>query len=74
MKLFLATLALMGIAMLGMLVGVLVAGKRLKGSCGGLSAAMNADGERVCGICGQEVTAIDPGSCDQEVASVGPQP
>ena len=73
MKLFLVTLALMGIALLGMLIGVIVAGKRLKGSCGGLSAAMNSDGERVCGICGQEVGAIDPGSCEQEVVSTGPQ-
>jgi hypothetical protein len=73
LKLFLVTLALISLALLGMAVGVLVAGKRLKGSCGGLSAAMNADGERICGICGQEVGAIDPGSCEQGVAATGPR-
>jgi len=71
LKLFLVTLALMTLALLGMAIGVLVAGKRLKGSCGGLSAAMNASGERVCGICGQEVGSIDPNSCKPEVEPVG---
>ena len=74
MKLFLVTLALIVLALLGMAMGVLVAGKRLKGSCGGLSAAMNEQGERVCGICGQEVGSVDPGSCEQEVASASRQP
>jgi hypothetical protein len=57
-----------------MLAGVLLGRRRLKGSCGGLSAAMNENGERVCGICGQDVGAIDPGSCEQVAAATDGRP
>lgn len=40
-----------------MSVGYWVAGKKIKGSCGGLNAAVTNDaGEKVCGFCGIEVT------------------
>lgn len=39
-----------------MSVGYVFAGKRIKGSCGGLNAAMtNEQGKKVCGYCGVEV-------------------
>ena len=57
---YLAVFVVMGLALLGMSVGVIVAGKQIKGSCGGLSAITNDDGEKVCGICGQGV-----GSCEE---------
>ena len=68
MKLFLAALLLVGLALLGMTIGVLLGGRRLRGSCGGLSAVLQEDGSKVCGICGQEV-----GACE-EVAPVGSGP
>jgi len=39
MATFVATLAVFGIAVLAMAVGVLVQGKRLRGSCGGTGKA-----------------------------------
>ena len=59
MNTFFAVLALMSLAILGMSVGVLMGGKRLKGSCGGLSAITNEEGEKVCGICGQGVASCE---------------
>ena len=70
MKTFLAVLVLFAFAMLAMAVGVLFGGKRLKGSCGGLGAVLNADGEQVCGICGKDVATIDPGSCEEPSLTV----
>lgn len=40
-----------------MSVGYMFAGKTIKGSCGGINAAMtNDDGKKVCGLCGIEVS------------------
>ena len=43
MDTFLATLLLFGAAMLAMAVGVLISGRRLKGSCGGIGRACSCD-------------------------------
>lgn len=60
MNTFLAIFVLMSLALVGMSVGVLMGGKRLRGSCGGLSAATtNDEGEKVCGICGQGVASCE---------------
>lgn len=69
LKLVLVTLAFVSLAMLGMAIGVMLTGKRIKGSCGGIGAVMNDKGEKHCGICGQEVSGIPDGSCMEEVAS-----
>jgi hypothetical protein len=66
MTTFLAVLILMVLALVGMAAGVLLGGRRLKGSCGGLSAVTNEHGEQVCGICGQGV-----GTCDESEVTVG---
>jgi len=47
-------------------VGYWVAGKRIKGSCGGLNAAItNDDGQKVCGFCGIEVTDPSVQDCQK---------
>ena len=47
----------------GMAVGVIVSGRRITGSCGGLGAI---DGVDRCGICGQDLSAGPPSDCGRE--------
>ena len=56
MQTLLLTFALFGLVMLGMAVGVIFSGRRIKGSCGGLNAISGADH---CLVCKKE---IDPDS------------
>jgi hypothetical protein len=39
------------VAMLAMAVGVIVSGKRIQGSCGGLANMRDADGNSICEAC-----------------------
>ena len=67
MDIFLATLAFFLLAVLGLSIGFIVTGKRLKGSCGGLPAAM-AKGEAApdfCPVC-QKPTADLEGACGKK--------
>jgi len=56
MQTFILTFALLLLIMLGMALGVIFMGKRIKGSCGGLNAIGDAD---QCLVCSKE---IDPDS------------
>lgn len=56
MTTFVMTFALMLMIMLGMALGVILMGRRIKGSCGGLNAISDAD---QCLVCKKE---IDPDS------------
>ncbi len=56
MTTFLLTFFLLLVIMLGMALGVLLMGRRIKGSCGGLNAIGDAD---QCLVCNKE---IDPDS------------
>ncbi len=57
MNLFLAALVVFALVMAGMAVGVICSNRRIKGSCGGLSAMSDEFGEPFC-ECGAA-----PGSC-----------
>lgn len=56
METFLFTFGFFCVVMLGMSLGVMLMGKRIKGSCGGLNAISDAD---QCLVCKKE---IDPNS------------
>ena len=56
MATFLLTFGLLALIMLGMSLGVLLMGKTIKGSCGGLNAISGAD---KCVVCSKD---IDPDS------------
>ena len=54
------TIALMGLAMLGMSIGVLLSGRSLRGSCGGVDIVA-VDGEVLsCGSCPKKEQAMCP--------------
>lgn len=48
MQTFLFTFAFFAVVMIGMSLGVMLMGKRIKGSCGGLNAIADADHCLVC--------------------------
>lgn len=56
MATFLLTFGVLLVIMLGMALGVIMAGKTIKGSCGGLNAISDAD---QCLVCNKD---IDPNS------------
>ena len=56
MTTFLLTFGLLALIMVGMALGVIFAGKTIKGSCGGLNAISDAD---QCLVCNKD---IDPNS------------
>lgn len=66
MTTFFFTFGLLSLVILGMSLGVIFAGKTIKGSCGGLNAIADAD---KCVVCSRE---IDPNSPLKE--RIGPCP
>ncbi|MCF8059523.1 MAG: (Na+)-NQR maturation NqrM [Bacteriovoracaceae bacterium] len=55
-KIFLLSLVVVGIALVGMAIGVILSNRRLQGSCGGLGAIMGED----CMFCDKKE------ECDEE--------
>ncbi len=51
MQNFLITLSVFAVAILGMAIGVIIARRPIKGSCGGLSAMTDRFGEPMCDVC-----------------------
>ena len=56
----LATIVFFGLCMCGMAIGVMVSGRRLRGSCGG-DAVVGPDGQQVsCGACPKKEAEVCP--------------
>jgi hypothetical protein len=51
MTTFLAALAIIAVAFVGMAIGVIVSNRGLKGTCGGLANMRDADGRTLCDAC-----------------------
>ncbi|MEQ8765056.1 MAG: (Na+)-NQR maturation NqrM [Planctomycetota bacterium] len=51
MQTFLITLAVFGIALVGMAIGVIIAKRPIKGSCGGLATMRDRFGQPMCDVC-----------------------
>ena len=49
----------------GMAIGVMVTGRRISGSCGGLSAI---PGAQECGVCGRSLSDVQTGDCGKRQA------
>lgn len=60
MQIFIITLVVLLLFVVAMSVGVLLGGKPLKGSCGGVGAALGEE-DYTCDLCGG-----DPNKCDEE--------
>jgi len=67
---FVITLSVLLLVVVGMSVGVIMGRKPIKGSCGGIGAALG-ETDYVCEICGN-----DPAKCDEpeERAATSAQP
>jgi len=61
MTVFLATLAVFGLALLAMSVGLLTGRVRMRGSCGGIAGQCDGGGEPVCHLC-----RLKPGGSGRE--------
>lgn len=61
MTTFLASLLVFGLALLAMAIGVLLGGRRIKGSCGGLSSFTDANGKSVCEACASPAASCKRG-------------
>lgn len=51
------------LAVAGMAIGVMVTGRRITGSCGGLSALPGVDR---CGVCGRDLREGDVTDCEKQ--------
>lgn len=70
MQTFLVTFVFLLLVMMALSVGVLMGRKPLKGSCGGVGAALG-EKDYICDLCGD-----DPNKCDEEqkkIAAIKPE-
>lgn len=68
MQTFILTLVVLLLFVVAMSVGVLMGRKPLKGSCGGVGAALGEE-NYVCDLCGG-----DPNKCDEQQKLLPPPP
>ena len=61
---FLPALTIFLLAFSGMAIGVLLANKRLSGSCGGLSSLPGVD---QCGACGRDLRQVADEGCGKSI-------
>lgn len=57
MSTFILAFVVLGLAVLGMALGVMLSGRTIKGSCGGLNAISGADR---CVVCNKEIDPTSP--------------
>lgn len=57
MQIFILTFGVMIIVMVGMAVGVMLSGRSIKGSCGGLNAIADSD---KCLVCAKDIDPESP--------------
>lgn len=73
MATFFVTLIIFLAVVAAMSIGVVVSGRRLRGSCGGLGAsATNENGEQVCGYCGITLEEQQTTGCGQTEGPMRP--
>ncbi len=67
MTLYLITFLFFGLAVAAMAVGVMITGRRIKGSCGGLNNLVtDASGKQGCSICGATYEEQVEGGCGED--------
>ncbi len=67
MTLYLITFLFFGLAVAAMAVGVMITGRRIKGSCGGLNSLVtDAAGKQSCSVCGLSYEEQVEGGCGED--------
>ena len=66
MTLYLITFLFFGLAVAAMAVGVMVTGRGIKGSCGGMNNLTDGSGKQSCSICGATYDEQAEGSCGKD--------
>ena len=70
MEVIIPAFVVFGVVMIGMAVGVIFSNRRLKGSCGGLSAMQGNLGQPLC-ECGAAPGSCEAGEVEKEEVAVG---
>ena len=70
MKLFLLTLVVFAIVLVGMSVGVIFGNRRIRGSCGGVSQLDGKHGKITCDACSSDGQHCSSGDGGQEATNL----